>query len=97
MKGLSRMRGNSHVRFLGGPWAGNSPGPTRCDVGTLWHDADGQRCLLQLKPDPLGRARITPLFAGAPLSIRSAPVLPPREAVSWLEPAVYAGVTLQRT
>jgi hypothetical protein len=26
LKGLSRMKGNFHVRFLGGPWAGNSPG-----------------------------------------------------------------------
>jgi hypothetical protein len=35
LKGLSRMRGNSHVRFLGGPRAGNSPGLPGGSVGAL--------------------------------------------------------------
>jgi len=39
-KGLSRMRGNSHVRFLEG-WAGAiPPGHSTCCRFLVWHETD---------------------------------------------------------
>jgi hypothetical protein len=36
-------------------------------VGRLRLSVDGQRCSLQLKPETLGRAKITPPFVEGPL------------------------------